>query len=55
VLQQVFPDETVVSRPQRQQVISVIDQETLFGQLSSKIAAALDAAQGTVHGNLSRH
>jgi hypothetical protein len=49
-LQQVFPNDSVVTVPQRQQVHEMIDAETAFGLLIAKIATALDAAQGTTNG-----
>jgi hypothetical protein len=49
-LQQVFPDNTVVTDSQRRQVVAAINAETAFGLLIEKVTAALDAAQGAVNG-----
>ena len=49
-LKQLFPDDAVLTPAQRQQVVAAIDAETVFGLFLTKIAAALDAAQGTSNG-----
>jgi hypothetical protein len=49
-LQQVFPNNAVLTAPQRQQVHAMIDAEVAFGLLVPKIATTLDAVQGTTNG-----
>jgi hypothetical protein len=49
-LQQVFPNDDVLSAQQRQEVVDKIDVETTFGLFIDKIAAALDKAQNTNNG-----
>jgi hypothetical protein len=49
-LQQVFPNDTILTAPQRQQVRAMIDAEAAFGLLIEKVATALDAAQGASNG-----
>jgi hypothetical protein len=49
-LQQVFPNDAVLTAPQRQQVHAMIDAEVAFGLLVPKIATTLDAVQGTTNG-----
>lgn len=49
-LEQVFPDGAVLTEDQRAQVRAAIDAESAFGLFPSKIAAALDLAQGTTDG-----
>lgn len=53
-LRQVFPDDTVLTSAQRQQVVAIIDAETAFGLFFAKVAAALDAAQGTTNGSAAK-
>jgi len=49
-LRRVFPDNSVLTAEQRQLVVNTIDAETAFGLFPSKIAAALDVAQGASNG-----
>jgi hypothetical protein len=49
-IQLVFPDDSLLSPAQRQQVMAVIDTETAFGRFPNLIATALDVAQGTTDG-----
>jgi hypothetical protein len=53
-LAQVFPDDTVLTNAQRNRVIHAIDAETAFGLLPTKIAAALNAAQGSTNGQAAK-
>jgi hypothetical protein len=46
-LQKVFPDNSILTDPQRAQVLAAIEAETAFGRFQDRIAAALDAAQGS--------
>lgn len=46
----VFPDDAVLTSAQRQQVAAIIASETAFGLIADKVAAALDAAQGSQEG-----
>lgn len=49
-LDQVFPDDAILTQSQRQQVIAAIDADPAFGLYPGKIAAALDIAQGGTDG-----
>ncbi|WP_027568449.1 hypothetical protein [Bradyrhizobium sp. URHA0013] len=49
-LQQVFPNDDILSMQQRRQVVDMIDAETAFGLFTDKIAVALDKAQDSNNG-----
>lgn len=46
----VFPDNTVITPQQRQQVVAWIDQQSQFGIFRQTIAQELDRLQGTANG-----
>jgi hypothetical protein len=49
-IQLAFPDNSILTLSQRQQVVTAIDAETAFGKFPKQIATLLDAAQGTMEG-----
>jgi len=49
-LRQVFPNDSVLTSAEHQRVVAAINAETAFGLLPSKIAVAIDAAQGKING-----
>jgi hypothetical protein len=49
-LRLVFPNDVILTSVQRQKVLEMVNAETAFGLFPIKIAAALDAAQGSIDG-----